>query len=110
MRSLLLIAALVLLPGAPPIKAHRMARSASAIVEEPGVTGRALTEIGRCDRVGIVDDSQGSWIKVRFWGTDGFVPASTFNEGPALAQNGEAASDACDGDELEPAADERAPL
>ncbi len=110
MRSLVLIAALAVLPGAPPIKAHRVARSASTILEEPGFGGRALTEIARCDRVGIVDDSQGRWIKVRFWGTDGFVLASTFNEGPALAQNGAAASDTCDDDEADPADAERAHL
>ena len=95
MRSLALIALLAFLPSAPPVKEHRVARVSAAILEEPD--GRPVSELSRCDKVGILDDAQGAWIKIRFWGQDGFVPASAFHEGPALAQNVATASeDTCD--------------
>jgi hypothetical protein len=47
MRSLALIALLVLLPAAPPVIGHRIARSAAVVLDSPSSFGRPLTDIER---------------------------------------------------------------
>jgi hypothetical protein len=107
MRSLALIALLAVLPSAPPVKEHRVARIQATILEQPDFAGRPVSELSRCDKVGILDEVRGAWVKVRFWGQDGYVPAGAFHEGPAYAQNvATTPEDTCDvveDDDEEPA-------
>lgn len=109
MKSLALVALLVLLPAAPPVIGHRIARSAARVMDSPSFSGRALADIQRCEDVRVVDGAQGPWIKVRTWGVEGFVNASAFEARTALASNTSAGSDdACDGEEVAASSEERA--
>ncbi len=109
MRSLMIIALLVLLPAASPVIGHRIARSATLVLDSPSSSGRPLTDIERCEDVRVVDGAQGPWVKVRTWGVEGFVSASAFDSKNALASNATAgADDACGGDESLDSMEERA--